>query len=582
MPTSPSTPLPTGARPSNPPPSSHLPQPLRALQLRLQKLQDTSDPSTLPFLRAYAIGFAASFLPALLRVLLSSRRVSVSKLASRSLKALQRALSPRGLAMGFGVAVGGAKWGESRVEGAVRASYFAGLRKLEARRRGKRPKIEEIEEDEEATRKATDKHEAIVKALSTFLSATLASFVSISLLQSRSPSSPKRRQPEDTADLQLGFSPYQSLTTEDAGASTARRPPSPSSAILRPAVQSPTLDLSLFIFVRATDVFVRGLYEATAITSGRRGALLAFLASHADTLVFWASCWRIMWCWFYLPDRLPPTYNKWILKLARMDPRLLRLLQYARNNEYVYGQRPSREVAIMCEEIASGVGREASFVNPQYLKRLDCSVVHGKVGRGTCEANAVKRFIAAFRDCLLIYLPVHLVPQLLFNLKGLSKSPSASIIHILLAASRSSAFLATFVASIYASVCLVRTRIPLLLLPNINPQIWDSGLCTGLGCFLCGFSVLIENKRRRREMALYVAPRALYATMEELVPRFLLHGKAADALARWAEKSIFALSTGTVVSAAVHRPDLVSGVVRGVVGYAVGDWGGKGVSRRRK
>lgn len=47
-----------------------------------------------------------------------------------------------------------------------------------------------------------------------------------------------------------------------------------------------------------------------------------------------------------------------------------------------------------------------SFVNPQFLRRLDCSVVHGKVGAGSCEANAVKRWIAAFRDCLLIYLPV--------------------------------------------------------------------------------------------------------------------------------------------------------------------------------
>jgi hypothetical protein len=36
--------------------------------------------------------------------------------------------------------------------------------------------------------------------------------------------------------------------------------------------------------------------------------------------------------------------------------------------------------------------------------------------------------------------------------------------------------------------------------------------------------------------------------MEELVPRFLLHGKTADTIARWAERSIFALSTGTGAS----------------------------------
>jgi hypothetical protein len=38
---------------------------------------------------------------------------------------------------------------------------------------------------------------------------------------------------------------------------------------------------------------------------------------------------------------------------------------------------------------------------------------------------------------------------------------------------------------------------------------WDSGLCIGAGCVLCGWSILIEAERRREELALFVAPRAL-------------------------------------------------------------------------
>ena len=34
------------------------------------------------------------------------------------------------------------------------------------------------------------------------------------------------------------------------------------------------------------------------------------------------------------------------------------------------------------------------------------------------------------------------------------------------------------------------------------------------------------------------------------------------------------MSTGTVIAATVHRPELISGVVRGVMGKAIGDWGG--------
>lgn len=128
---------------------------------------------------------------------------------------------------------------------------------------------------------------------------------------------------------------------------------------------------------------------------------------------------------------------------------------------------------------------------------------------------------------------------------------------------------------------MVRTRLPLII-PSLNPQSLDSGLCTGLGVFLCGFSILIENTRRRREMALYCAPRAIYTLMDELVPNLLTRGKTGELLSTLIERSVFAISTGITLSAVVHRSDLVSGVVRGVLGQAVKGWnddfrfGGKG------
>ena len=359
-----------------PPPSSGFPNRTRShLQPLVNTLQPIldRDPSNAPFARAYAIGYAASVIPALLKVLLSIKRRRVSEVLVRLLKALGKGFSPRGLALAFGISVGGAKWGESRVEGGVRRAYLAALRQVQARRKARPAKIAPLEEADELARSEAAKHEAIIQALSTFVSATIASFISISLLQSRTRSRSLRQSQEP--DLALGFSPYSALTGPQTGPAPIL--PRPKKAPRRPAVQSPTLDLTLFIFVRAgtysaptagnradsslsfpADVLVRGIYEATAVTSGRWGSVVSFIASHADTFVFWASCWRIMWCWFYAPLRLPDTYNRWILKLARMDPRLLRLLQYARKGEYVYGQEPNAEVALMCDEIAAGVGRD--------------------------------------------------------------------------------------------------------------------------------------------------------------------------------------------------------------------------------
>jgi hypothetical protein len=67
------------------------------------------------------------------------------------------------------------------------------------------------------------------------------------------------------------------------------------------------------------------------------------------------------------------------------------------------------------------------------------------------------------------------------------------------AAVQSSAFLATFIVSIWAVICLVRNR-------TRN----DSPLGPGLASLVCGLSLLLERPSRRPELALYCAPRALW------------------------------------------------------------------------
>ncbi|GAA6047342.1 hypothetical protein JCM3770_001897 [Rhodotorula araucariae] len=555
----------------------------RALIARL--LQD-AHPSTEPFLRAYLLGWAAQTLPAVLRVVLgaASRRghrpLAVRRVLVQLLQALGKGFDPRGLGMAFAVAVGGAKWGEALVEPAVRVAYFAGADKARALREGK-GKARETDESLDAAQQRIVQDERTVRALSTFVSASVSSLAALLILQSSKPYRQRVRPlATTTADDKLDFllTPYTPALPSSAASLTTVT--SPSSAPPLPpaqyrATQSATLDLTLFVLVRGADTLARLLYERAPPARGRAAPLLRFLANQGDTIVFWLSCWRIMWAWFYRPELLPPSYSRWILTLARMDPRLLQLLRYARAGRFVYGQKPDVEVAEMCAAIGKHARKDARLVNPAVIDRLDCSFVHGKLGAGSCETNAAKRWARAFLDCLAIYLPVHAIPPLLFNLRRLLRTPSSSLLRILLAASRSSAFLATFVASVYLGVCLTRTRLPQLaraLGAAVPQQPLDAGACVLVGCALCGASVLIENKRRRREMALYCAPRALYALVDELVPAALVTSPAGACLARWAERAVFSLASGMVVSASVHRPDLVSGVISGVTGFAVKGW----------
>ena len=74
-------------------------------------------------------------------------------------------------------------------------------------------------------------------------------------------------------------------------------------------------------------------------------------------------------------------------------------------------------------------------------------------------------------------------------------------------------------------------------------------------------------------MALYVLPRAIYATMDDVLPRALSSSKRGHLCSLWAERLIFAASTSAVTTVAVHRPALSRGFVRAILSWATGsEW----------
>ncbi|KAI5478287.1 integral membrane protein [Pseudohyphozyma bogoriensis] len=433
------------------------------LDARTRALLASADPSTAVFLRTFALGYvvetALPVVRVVVRIARARRADSVRNAVKTLLWVLLQGLRPRGMAVAMGTAIGGARWGESRVEGVVRA--------------------------------------AVKRVRTTLQSSGTAA--------------------GEEADLERG----------DGEGSDEQGKEDRMVAVLS--------TLEDYVVLSVNCLSQKAILSLKPPSSG-----------------------------FYLPERLPPSYNRWIASLSRIDPSLLTLLRDARANRWVYGKAPDDTVRKMCEGIAARAGRPVSEVNPHHNKRLDCRFIHGTTGGydSACEVNAARRWGRAFLDALAIYFPVHFLPHLLFGFRGLVKSPVDVMTKILVSTSRSSAFLATFVASIFASVCL-----------NVPQQLWDSGLCTGLGCFVCGFSVLIENRHRRKEMFLFVAPRALYSLLDDVAPEVMTHGRLGEFLSTWVERWLFAISSGVLTSTAVHRPELVSGVLRGAMKLAVGDWG---------
>ena len=301
-----------------------------------------------------------------------------------------------------------------------------------------------------------------------------------------------------------------------------------------------TIDLTLFVATRAFEASTISAWRYHRRTRNQQVRATSRIASNfansfvhnIDSLVFAISSGAIMWAWFYHPTRLPITYNKWISSAAEVDPRLIEMLRRARDGDFVYGKDkgpPGRLLQGMCQDY----GWPLAWGDGEKTCPIPCDVVHMGVGP-SCHKHACVRFVRAFRFAIMTNLPLQLAARLIpFLLPYISRNPSQipntntaprhsltpqSLQRVLksafISSTRSSAFLAAFVSLMYYGICLSRTLVgPRLFSTNtISRQAWDSGLCVRVACVLCGWSILIEDPKRRGELAMFVAPRGLTAS----------------------------------------------------------------------
>ena len=306
-----------------------------------------------------------------------------------------------------------------------------------------------------------------------------------------------------------------------------------------PVLAGRSMDLTLFAFTRACDVVVGSLWRSWSLSRKRANKFTGIeqmIGYMTDASVFAVSSSVIMWAWFYLPERLPRTYNHWISEAAQIDSRLIEALRLARQGKFIYGRDTG--VGGLLSGLCEDLGLPPTWGDPSKTIPIPCHLVHLHSGPN-CEYHALSRFFRAFRFALATYLPL----QLALRLRSRSsESTPTRLLSILTSSARSSAFLSLFITLFYYSVCLSRTRLGphLFSYKTISPQMWDSGLCVAAGCMTCGWSIL-----------LFVAPRAL-AT---ILPRRYEKSQM------WREGLAFAVSTAVVVTAVKEKRDAVRGVL---------------------
>lgn len=304
-----------------------------------------------------------------------------------------------------------------------------------------------------------------------------------------------------------------------------------------------TSDMTLFLLVRMVDMLVR--MGADKLRIPRR------VMEFGDVALFTGSCFAIMFAWFYYPHSLPVSYRKWITMAANMDDELVETLRLIRNGEIIYGKESKHDDLLHDMCIKYGMDPEVGKFSK--TAPLPCRLVHSNV-TDSCEVHALWRFYRGFYTALSIYLPINVLMSLI------SRSWKKAWMQVILGSARSSVFLATFITLNWYSVCLFRSRIGPKLFPEWSAQQLEDTYGPGLGSLTCGLSSLVEFPKRRGELALFVAPRAL-ATFLPSIDQYKDSRRAFRI-----ECLVFALSfAGLVTGTRFSGPENIRGVFKKLI-----------------
>jgi hypothetical protein len=134
---------------------------------------------------------------------------------------------------------------------------------------------------------------------------------------------------------------------------------------------------------------------------------------------------------------------------------------------------------------------------------IPCDLYHP----GSCEFNALKRFIHVFNLAIKVYLPVHLAPLLIFKLKALMTNPVPHLNKLLISLLKSCGFISAFGFLIRYGLC------------RFGSVFGYGRLTWACSTVLASLSLGIETENRRTELALYLLPRALEACWNMSVSR---------------------------------------------------------------
>jgi len=256
-------------------------------------------------------------------------------------------------------------------------------------------------------------------------------------------------------------------------------------------------------------------------------------SDHFDTLVMALASSQIIWAWLFNRSTVEPVY----LRFLDQHGGRAACVQHAYVDLHRGNRRIEPKWLDQINAARSSEGRGMLDLSGQPLTKLMCEVLHRDTT--SCTRATFSFFQKAYLRALPVYLPVYLLPMLLFKHKQLLKHPLAILLPTALNLARSSLFLSSYCTMAWAVACFFT----------------HAGLTNSLKGALAGFAggsmVAMEKKGRRVELALYVLSQALPSTWRTL------HQWGVAPLLPHAESGCFVAAMSVIMWAYVTRPHLM-------------------------
>ena len=307
-------------------------------------------------------------------------------------------------------------------------------------------------------------------------------------------------------------------------------------AYLAGAVSSMAFVVMKRDFVRSlgTHLFVRGL-EGTCRMANRAGYLYV---PYGSVLVFGLANVQIILSWLGAPEYLERSYKAWIDKASGLSPEILRSYTLSLT---LGGPSPWDLVHLMGGEIPKPISTNPlkfSDVPPNAVAPLGVSgEMIRRIYRWCDDGNpprfptcglhhmyTTNHFVSTVRNYWIlwkfvipVYLTLYFVPLVFLRPKLLLKTPLLTSVRTLLAATRSSAFLATYGLIVKSAFCILYASADGIthswlknyaVMRRLSNLLVDHRMM-GLAGFLSCLSLFVEHHRRRNELTMYVLPKAL-------------------------------------------------------------------------